>query len=153
MSLRAVEEQNAIIAQTKLVVPGVEGRRVFRVLPEEAQIERDGVLRLPLDYILVTFGSLFPQEEDPSLEGAAQQPNIMPIIWECWSSRSADAASEMAGDVRQNMVGFLPSENNATEIKLRGGGLFNRRDSAGRPVRWMEQVTGVTTINMSIDVP
>lgn len=148
MSLDAMAEKTAIKTRALALCGG----RVYPSVPEETQLERDPVSKLILPYIILTFGSLYPQEADRSIEGAEQQPQIMPIIAECWASNS-DAAGATAGAFRTLFVGFHPDENNASEIELRGGGFFQQKDSSGRPVRFMESVTGQTTLNLSIDVP
>lgn len=148
MSLDANAEKSAIELRlyTNLV-----GGRIHTSIPEEEILEKDeeGII---LPYILLTFGSIFPSERDRSIEGAAQQPNVMPVIVECWAA-TAQAARATAGAARTLLVGWPPSENNASELELRGGSFFDRRDASGRPTRSMESVTLVTTINMSFDAP
>jgi hypothetical protein len=148
MSLDATAEQTAVIDRLSTLCGG----RVFDYVPEETELERDETSGLVKPYIVVTFGSLYPTEGDRTIEGEDQQPQLMPIIVECWAT-TASAARATAGAVRTRLVGWSPSADNASEISLRGGGWFQQRDTTGRPTRAMESVTAVTALNQSIVVP
>lgn len=148
MSVEATPEQEAIIARLKQL-PKYDAR-VHRLIPEEQRLEKDEY-GLVLDYLVVTFGSVYPLAGDRSIEGPEQQPQGMPIIVECWSAKGPGSAAQGAGNVRTSLLGFQPTPDNSTPIELRGGGLFDRRDGAGRPVRWMESVTALTGLNMSYE--
>lgn len=139
---------NAEKAAIKTRLSTLCGGRIHDFVPEEEALATDPATGFVLPYIVLTFGSLYPQERDRSIEGADQQPNLMPVIVECWAV-TQQAASATAGAVRTSLVGWAPDANNATEIELRGGGWFQQKDSSGRPVRFMESVTGITAINMS----
>lgn len=144
-----IEQQN-VLAHIAWAVDG-DPERVFTSVPEEMVLKRDAEGIFPLDYIIVSFGAMYPKEGESSLEGAAAQPQVWPIIAECWS-RSKDSANATAGKVRTRMVGFQPDGDNCDEIELRGGGWFEQRDSAGRPTRWMTSVTMESSINNSVDL-
>jgi len=146
MSLDAVPEQEAILAHAAILCNG----RIYDSLPDETKLEFDAATGLVRPYIIISFGSLYPLPNDRTIEGAEQQPNIMPVIAECWGPTS-NMARATAGAYRTRFVGFHPSENNASELELRGGGWFEQKDASGRPVRYCETVTGQTILNMSID--
>ena len=126
--------------------------RVYTSLPEERRLEIDSSTGLIKPYILLHFGSLYPQADDQSIEGADQQPQIWPIIVECWAA-DADSAMATAGAVRTRLLGWAPGSGNASEMDLRGGGWFEQKDSTGRPTRYMESVNFEMTINNSILAP
>jgi hypothetical protein len=150
MSVDGKAERAAIKAFTAANVPTCGGR-VMTSLPEETKLARDADTGLVLPYILLTFGAMFPVEGESSIEGFEQQPQNWPIIWECWAA-DPDTAADMAGEVRAAVLGWAPNDSNASAIDLRGGGRFDKRDTAGRPVRWAETVTGVTTLNNTFQV-
>lgn len=147
MSVDAVAEQKAIIERLSVLAGG----QVWEEVPEESTlaIDTEGII---LPYVIVSFGSLFPQQNDRSIEGADQQPQMMPVIVECWAFSRADARV-VAGAARTLLIGWAPPGGNASEIELSGGSWFQQRDGAGRPTRAMESVNGSLSINNSIDVP
>lgn len=152
MSVDGTAEQDAIKA--RIAAPGagqLVGGRVLDSVPSEKLIPRDPESDLALNYIVLTYGSIYPSDLDRSIEGEEDQPQIMPIIAECWGP-DADSVRRTAGAVRQRFIGFEPTEN-STQIRLRGGGWFEQKSSAGRPELYMESVTGTTTINMQTEQP
>lgn len=150
MSADGTPEQNDIEARLSTLCGG----RVYADgLPEETQLARYEDSQLVKPYLVLTFGGIVPQANDRSIEGAADQPQIMPIIVECWAADYASARAS-AGAVRTRLLGYTPNTGgNASEIDLRGGTPFPSLGGAGRPSRYMESVTAVCTINNSIPVP
>ena len=145
MSADGVAEQRAI--ETRL--SDLCGGRVYVPLVEEEKLVRDTDTGIVLPYIVLSFGSVFPIESDRSIEGADQQPQLMPIIVECWAS-DYDSARVTAGAVRTLLLGWTPgTDGNASEIDLRGGSPFPSSGGAGRPSRYAETVTASLTINNS----
>lgn len=147
MSVDATAEQDAILARAKA---GLVGGRVYDSLPDETELERDPDSQQVLPYIVITFGALYPSPQDRTIEGAEQQPQIMPIVFECWAAIRR-TAGQTAGAVRTSFLGWAPDPSNASEIDLRGGGYFQSRDANGRPTRYMESVTGSCLLNMNFD--
>lgn len=126
------------------------GGRQYPGVPEEAELVRDAN-QLPKPYLIITFGQLYPSYSDRTLDDAASQPQIMPIIVECWASVPL-AAEETAGEVRRLLVGYQPDPGgNASEIELRGGGWFQQRSTDIRPARFMESISAEVTINLAAD--
>lgn len=148
MSFDATTEQDAILARLRANTPTATGGG-YDSLPEEQRLLKDAAGILILPYFILGFGSLFPVANDRSIEGAEQQPFYMPIIVECWAARAGEAR-KVAGEVRTAMVGWAPSADNASEIDLQGGGWFDKRDATGRPIRFMESVTALTSVNNSV---
>jgi len=149
MSVNGSTEQDAI--ELRLSSYLLDGN-VYTSLPEELQLPRYADTGLVMPYIILTFGSPFAAAADRSIEGAAQQPQVMPVMVECWASNDK-AARRTAGAVFERLLGWKPSEDNASELESSGGGLFQTRDASGRPTRFMQSVNFVTTINMSILAP
>lgn len=147
MSLDGKAERAAIEARLKTALVG---GRVYTSVPEETTLERDELGLFVRPYIVIGFGGFTPSMADRTIEGEAQQPQIMPVYVECWAA-DANAAMDTAGEVRKLLIGFQPDPDNATEMMLRSGGWFERRDATGRPSIYMEQVGLVTTLNQSIE--
>lgn len=146
MSVDGTAEQQAIIARLSTLCGG----RVYDYIPDETLLDRDED-KFVLPYLVVSFGSLTPQSEDQSIEGADQQPQIMPVIVECWGPTAVHARGA-AGGVRTLLLGWTPlGDGNSSEYDLRGGGWFpGRQQGSGRPSLAMESVNGAVTINNSI---
>jgi len=144
VSVDLVAEQAAVVTRLSTLCGG----RVWDAIEEEVQLEFDAE-GLVKPYIIVSFGTLYPKAGDRSIEGPTQQPYVLPITIECWGSTASQVRST-AGAVRTLLLGWAPSENNASEIELRGGSWFpNRRDTDARPTRYLQTVTSETVVNMS----
>jgi len=147
MSFDGMAEKAAIEARLSTLLLGV---RVHTEIPEESKLETYPETGLVKPYILLSFGSFYPSADDRSMMGEEQQPQVMPVIIECWAS-DAGSAQKTAGAVRTIMLGWPPDPNNATALEFRGGGWFpGRANASGRPSRSMESVNFVTTLNQSI---
>ncbi|MDF2915903.1 MAG: hypothetical protein K0S70_120 [Microbacterium sp.] len=147
MALDTVPEEDAILQRLKA---NLWSGRVYDELPDETDLARDTVTGLILPYIVLTFGTLFPSGQDQSIEGAAQQPHVLPFVAECWGATKNDARAGGTGVIKL-LTGWRPSENNASEITLTGGGGGFANYDQGRPVRFLRPVAGSCLVNMSID--
>lgn len=146
MSLDVTAEEDAILARLRAYL---WSGRVYPELVDESKLARDPNTGLVLPYIILSFGTIFASGEDQSLEGAAEQPHILPFVAECWGPTRNDARAGANGVIR-TLTGWHPSESNASEITLSGGaGGFTSYDQ-GRPVRFMRPVSGSCVVNMSI---
>lgn len=150
MSLDGFPEQQATLAYLAANVALCEGR-AYDYIPEETEMVKDALGLLVKPYLIVTFAGVFPKEGDRSIEGPEQQPQVMPVVIECWSPNSIEAR-QMAGQVRVALTGRSPDANNAEAYDMRGGNWFDRRDTSGRPTRYCQTVTGATVINNSVEV-
>lgn len=122
--------------------------RVYDEVPEEAELAIDETTGLVLPYIILTFGVIFPANSSRSVEGAAEQPHMLPMVAECWGATTTEARAGASGVIRL-LTGWSPNETNAGEYELSGGGRFTSYDQ-GRPARRMRQVSGACMVNMSI---
>lgn len=145
----AYTEEQLILARTQAEIALAAGR-AYDEIPEEQEIPKDALGINVLPYIVVSFGVTIPQADSRSIEGYDQQPLIVPIIWECWASTSAEAR-QMAGQVRVAFRGWQPNDN-STQIELSGGSWADPRNGAGRPTRCLVVVTGETVINQTVEV-
>lgn len=144
MSIEATAEQDAIIARAKVLFGG----RVHDELPDDETLARDENLNVK-PYAVVAFGELYDSVLDRSITGEEQQPAIMPVIFECWSTSSSVCRS-MAGAIRGRFRGWSAGDN-MSPLRFRGGGAFLQRDSNGGPSRFQRTVTMETLLNMSFD--
>lgn len=145
MTLDASADEQAILQRLKT---RLWNGRVYDEIPDEQRLERDenGLIK---PYIIMTFGTLFPSASDRSIEGAQQQPYVLPFVGESWGATLAQARAGGYGII-QSLTGFKPSEN-ASEIELSGGGGGFTKYDQGRPVRFLRPVSGMCIVNMSID--
>jgi hypothetical protein len=149
MAVDPTADQDAIEARLKDHLVG--GRVFVDVVPEESELERDesDPTRPILPYILLTFGALFPRAGDTSITGLEDQPQVMPIIVECWAD-TGRAARKTANAAGKWLLGFEPTPN-SSQIALQAGSRFQQRDGAGRPTRAMSAVNAECDVNQSVD--
>lgn len=144
MSIEATTEQEAILARAKVLFGG----RVYDEIPDDQTLERDDQLNVK-PYAVVSFGELYDSVLDRSIAGEEQQPAIMPVVFECWST-SSSVCRTMAGAMRSRFRGWAANDN-MSPLRFRGGGAFLARDSNGGPSRFQRAVTMETLLNMSFD--
>lgn len=147
MSLDTTAEEDAILNRLR---SNLWSGRVHPEVPDEEDLERDLSTGLILPYIVLTFGTIFPLGQDQSIEGAAQQPHVLPFVAESWGATRNDARAGANGIIKL-LTGWKPSADNASEIVLTGGGGGFANYDQGRPVRFLRPVAGSCGVNMSID--
>lgn len=146
MTMDTYAEEEAILQRLR---SNLWDGRVWDELPDETERATDAETGMVLPDIVLTFGTPFPSARDRSIEGAAQQPHILPFVAECFGA-TKDQARAGASGVIKYLNGWIPT-GNASEIELTGGGGGYPNYDQGRPVRFRRAVAGMCVINLSID--
>ena len=125
-----LDEQDWIIDQLLTVNPRVHETS----LPDEIIPERgaDGKVK---PYVVVTFQTPFASSQGRAIAGGEQaQPHIMPFMVFAFAG-DARTARRLNAIIRRLLVGKRPSDS-AGEIKVEGGGQYDRADNDSRPSRY-----------------
>ena len=125
-----LEEQDWIIDQLLTISPRV----VETSAPDDVQLERtsDGTIK---PYIVVTFQTPFASASGRSIAGGEQaQPHVMPFMVFAFAG-DPKTARRLSAKIRVLLVGKRPSET-AGDIKVEGGGQYDRADNDSRPSRY-----------------
>lgn len=126
------------------------GGRVYDGLTDDDELARHDNGGDVRPYIVLRFNEPIKSGRDRGIGGERSQPYIFSGSVECWGPDNQTV--RLVGDeVRDLLLGWAPTENNDSEISLRGGGDFRYKDSAGRPSIRMWQVNWETVTNMSTE--
>lgn len=153
MSLDLFDDQEAILDKLRMI----NGGRFYDELLDEADLARapmDSGEGEILPYGVVAFGEAYPTGGDRSLLDDGAQPHIMPIFIDLYAEKSWKVR-KLSGAVRTLLVppeGWAPSPN-CSSVRLFGGGQFRRRESAGRPTRFLRTISGELTVNLQVELP
>lgn len=139
----SIAEQYAVMDQIRPLAGG----RLFDGVPDEQEMVFDPLTGKLKPYMVVTFGIPIRAARDRSIIGARAQPYIQPFTVDCYGD-DADSARILASGVIDRVLGFVPDDQNASEIECSGGGDFRERDTQGRPTRFIKRVQGEFLINM-----
>lgn len=126
------------------------GGRAFLEVVDEQKLEYFDANRTKVKpYTVLHIGEPFDLADERTIVEEEQQPMVLPFQVACWAS-DPDSALATAGDVRPTIRGKRVTEN-ASPIRLGGGGQFSKGNNAVSPSLYMRLITGEMLINMLVD--
>lgn len=125
------------------------GGRVYDDLPDATQIPRDPTTNEVLPYMVITFSSPAPTNNDRVMgSGELDQPYLMGVQVDCWGP-TRSVAGATAGAARRVLIGFVPTAG-CSEMRTTGGAQFSARGTNALPSRAMEQIRMLVPMNLAI---
>ena len=125
-----LDEQEQILDWLLEIIPRVHETSVL----DDDEVERyeDGSVK---PYIVVTFQTPFASASGRSIAGGEQaQPHVMPFMVFAFAG-DPKTARRLSAKIRVLLVGKRPSDT-AGDIKVEGGGQYDRADNDSRPSRY-----------------